>query len=140
MIKDPDGHNVEFVQYLPGSLHSRNFGKFLPNTRRIDVINHSLVNVHAVYLHRVRSRVTLKTRRTDAGVLKRKPRAQLDFAAGRRGIGDGSELRRVHKAVRRAEIGVIQGIEQLAANLEAPAFGEHEVAHQRDVQRLHAGP
>src|ERR1017187_6709071 len=24
MIKDPDGHNVEFVQYMPGSLHSSN--------------------------------------------------------------------------------------------------------------------
>lgn len=33
MIKDPDGHNVEFVQYMPGSLHTRNFGKFLPDTR-----------------------------------------------------------------------------------------------------------
>jgi lactoylglutathione lyase len=33
MVKDPDGHNVEFVQYMPGSLHSRNFGKFLPDTR-----------------------------------------------------------------------------------------------------------
>lgn len=33
MIKDPDGHNVEFVQYMPGSLHERNFGKFLPDTR-----------------------------------------------------------------------------------------------------------
>jgi catechol 2,3-dioxygenase-like lactoylglutathione lyase family enzyme len=33
MIKDPDGHNVEFVQYMPGSLHSRNFGKYLPDTR-----------------------------------------------------------------------------------------------------------
>ena len=33
MVKDPDGHSVEFVQYTPGSLHSNNFGKFLPNTR-----------------------------------------------------------------------------------------------------------
>jgi lactoylglutathione lyase len=33
MIQDPDGHNVEFVQYLPGSLHASNFGKFLPDTR-----------------------------------------------------------------------------------------------------------
>lgn len=33
MLKDPDGHDVEFVEYIPGSLHSRNFGKFLPNTR-----------------------------------------------------------------------------------------------------------
>ncbi|HEV2379953.1 MAG TPA: VOC family protein [Terriglobia bacterium] len=32
-VEDPDGHTVEFVQYLPGSLHSRNFGKFLPDTR-----------------------------------------------------------------------------------------------------------
>ena len=33
MVKDPDGHSVEFVQYLPGSLHRRNFGQFLPNSR-----------------------------------------------------------------------------------------------------------
>lgn len=33
MLKDPDGHNVEFVEYKPGSLHSRNFGKLLPDTR-----------------------------------------------------------------------------------------------------------
>jgi len=40
MIKDPDGHDVEFVQYLPGSLHSRNFGKFLPATRVSERIIH----------------------------------------------------------------------------------------------------
>lgn len=33
MVKDPDGHNVEFMEYLPGSLHSRNFGKALPGDR-----------------------------------------------------------------------------------------------------------
>jgi lactoylglutathione lyase len=33
MVKDPDGHSVEFVEYLPGSLTRRNFGKFLPDTR-----------------------------------------------------------------------------------------------------------
>jgi catechol 2,3-dioxygenase-like lactoylglutathione lyase family enzyme len=33
MIQDPEGHNVEFVQYVPGSLHSSNFGKFMPDTR-----------------------------------------------------------------------------------------------------------
>ena len=32
-VNDPDGHVVEFVEYRPGSLHSRNFGKFLPDTR-----------------------------------------------------------------------------------------------------------
>jgi catechol 2,3-dioxygenase-like lactoylglutathione lyase family enzyme len=33
MVKDPEGHDVRFVEYRPGSLHSRNFGKFLPDTR-----------------------------------------------------------------------------------------------------------
>jgi lactoylglutathione lyase len=33
MVKDPDGHSVEFVEYLAGSLHSKNFGKFFPDTR-----------------------------------------------------------------------------------------------------------
>ncbi len=32
-VTDPDGHTVEWVQYMPGSLHTRNFGKFLPDTR-----------------------------------------------------------------------------------------------------------
>ncbi len=32
-VTDPDGHTVEFVEFRPGSLHSRNFGKFLPDTR-----------------------------------------------------------------------------------------------------------
>jgi catechol 2,3-dioxygenase-like lactoylglutathione lyase family enzyme len=40
MIKDPDGHDVEFVQYMPGSLHSRNFGKFLPAARVSERIIH----------------------------------------------------------------------------------------------------
>ncbi len=33
MVKDPEGHDVRFVEYRPGSLHSRNFGKFLADTR-----------------------------------------------------------------------------------------------------------
>ena len=33
MVKDPDGHSVEFVEYRPGSLHSRNFTKLLPEAR-----------------------------------------------------------------------------------------------------------
>ncbi|MGA3204308.1 MAG: VOC family protein, partial [Bryobacteraceae bacterium] len=45
MIKDPDGHNVELVEYLPGSLHSRNFGKFLPPTRISEHIIHVGVTV-----------------------------------------------------------------------------------------------
>jgi catechol 2,3-dioxygenase-like lactoylglutathione lyase family enzyme len=45
MIKDPDGHDVEFVQYMPGSLHTLNFGKFLPDTRVSDHIIHVGVTV-----------------------------------------------------------------------------------------------
>jgi lactoylglutathione lyase len=45
MLKDPDGHNVEFVQYMPGSLHSRNFGKFLSEARISDHIIHVGVTV-----------------------------------------------------------------------------------------------
>ena len=45
MLKDPDGHNVEFVQYMPGSLHSSNFGKFLPDTRVSKRIIHVGVTV-----------------------------------------------------------------------------------------------
>jgi lactoylglutathione lyase len=32
-VTDPDGYDVEFVQFMPGSLHSKSFGKFLPDTR-----------------------------------------------------------------------------------------------------------
>jgi catechol 2,3-dioxygenase-like lactoylglutathione lyase family enzyme len=32
-VDDPDGHDVEFVQLMPGSIHSRNFGKYLPDSR-----------------------------------------------------------------------------------------------------------
>jgi len=32
-VMDPDGHDVEFIQYIPSSIHSRNFGKFLPPNR-----------------------------------------------------------------------------------------------------------
>ena len=46
MVQDPDGHMVEFVQYMPGSLHSRNFGKFLPDTRVSERIIHVGVTVH----------------------------------------------------------------------------------------------
>jgi lactoylglutathione lyase len=33
-VKDPDGHRIEFVQYLPGSLHLKAKGSYL-NSRRI---------------------------------------------------------------------------------------------------------
>lgn len=44
-VNDPDGHTVEFVQYMPGSLHSRNFGKFMPATRISQRIIHVGVTV-----------------------------------------------------------------------------------------------
>ncbi|MGA9811218.1 MAG: VOC family protein [Terriglobales bacterium] len=44
-VIDPDGHDVEFVEYRPGSLHSRNFGKFLPDTRISTRIIHVGVTV-----------------------------------------------------------------------------------------------
>jgi len=46
MIKDPEGHDVEFVQYMPGSLHSNNFGKFLPDTRISRRMIHVGITVH----------------------------------------------------------------------------------------------
>ncbi len=45
MVQDPDGHSVEFVQYMPGSLHSTNFGKFVPDTRISKRIIHVGVTV-----------------------------------------------------------------------------------------------
>ena len=44
-ITDPDGHRVEFVQYLPGSEHSNAFGKFMPETRISDHIRHLGVTI-----------------------------------------------------------------------------------------------
>jgi catechol 2,3-dioxygenase-like lactoylglutathione lyase family enzyme len=45
MLKDPDGHNVEFVEYMPGSLHSNNFGRFLPESRISERIIHVGITV-----------------------------------------------------------------------------------------------
>ncbi len=46
MIKDPEGHSVEFVQYMPGSLHSSYFGKLLPDTRISQRMIHVGVTIH----------------------------------------------------------------------------------------------
>jgi catechol 2,3-dioxygenase-like lactoylglutathione lyase family enzyme len=45
MITDPDGHHVEFVQYLKGSVQSRSFGKLMPETRVSKRIIHVGVTV-----------------------------------------------------------------------------------------------
>jgi lactoylglutathione lyase len=44
-VKDPDGHSVQFVEYLPGSLQAQNFGKFMPDTRISERIIHVGVTV-----------------------------------------------------------------------------------------------
>jgi catechol 2,3-dioxygenase-like lactoylglutathione lyase family enzyme len=45
VVKDPDGHSVQFVEYLPGSVHSRNFGKQLSDKRVSDHMVHAGVRV-----------------------------------------------------------------------------------------------
>lgn len=46
MIDDPEGRRIEFVQYMPGSLHRGKFGTLLPNTRLSDHIIHAGFIVH----------------------------------------------------------------------------------------------
>lgn len=50
-VFDPDGHDVEFVQFMPGSLHSRNFAKFLPETR----ISQRIIHVGVVVQDQARA-------------------------------------------------------------------------------------
>jgi lactoylglutathione lyase len=45
VVKDPDGHAVQFVQYMPGSVHSRDFGKHLSEKRVSDHMLHVGVRV-----------------------------------------------------------------------------------------------
>ena len=40
LVADPEGHRIEFVEYVKGSVRSRNFGKALPATRISDRIIH----------------------------------------------------------------------------------------------------
>lgn len=46
MIDDPEGRKIEFVQYMPGSLHGSKFGTLLPNTRISDHMIHAGFVVH----------------------------------------------------------------------------------------------
>jgi catechol 2,3-dioxygenase-like lactoylglutathione lyase family enzyme len=39
-VKDPNGHTIEFVQYLPGSIQGRNFGNMMPHRRLSSHILH----------------------------------------------------------------------------------------------------
>jgi lactoylglutathione lyase len=44
-VRDPEGHSVQFVQYMPGSVHSRNFGKHLAAARISDHMLHVGVRI-----------------------------------------------------------------------------------------------
>ncbi|MEO8595045.1 MAG: VOC family protein [Candidatus Solibacter sp.] len=46
VVKDPEGHNVEFVQYLEGSLHARHRGQGLSDRRISDHLLHVGVVVY----------------------------------------------------------------------------------------------
>jgi catechol 2,3-dioxygenase-like lactoylglutathione lyase family enzyme len=46
MVDDPEGRRIEFVQYLPGSIHEVRFGKLLPDTRVSDHMIHAGFIVH----------------------------------------------------------------------------------------------
>ena len=46
MVDDPEGRKIEFVQYMPGSIHQMRFGKLLPETRISDHMIHSGFIVH----------------------------------------------------------------------------------------------
>jgi len=45
VIQDPDGHSVQFVEYVAGSVHWRNFGKHLSDKRISDHMLHVGVRV-----------------------------------------------------------------------------------------------
>ncbi len=45
-VRDPEGHRVEFVQYMPGSIHSSYFGKLNPPTRISQHMIHVGVTIH----------------------------------------------------------------------------------------------
>jgi lactoylglutathione lyase len=46
MVSDPEGRRIEFVQYMPGSLHSSKFATLLPDTRISDHMIHAGFVVH----------------------------------------------------------------------------------------------
>src|SRR5260370_31831801 len=70
---------------------------------------------------------------------ERNPPAELNLPAGVHGHCDGSELWRIHKAIRRAEISVIQSIEALGAYLQPQRLGQVKLARHGQIEQLHAG-
>ncbi len=53
-------------------------------------------------------------------ILEREPRPKLNLSRWCRGFGYGSELRRIHEAIRRSQIRVVESVESLDANLATP--------------------
>jgi len=41
LVKDPEDHEIGFVQYRSGSMHGRQFGKFIPDTRISERVIHA---------------------------------------------------------------------------------------------------
>src|SRR5215831_17486332 len=72
----------------------------------------------------------------DVTGLERQPCADLEFTAGCRRLRYGSELRRVNEAVRRTEVGVIQGIEGLSTELKACRLANRKGTHQSQIKCL----
>ena len=60
--------------------------------------------------------------------LERKPRAQLYLASRSRSLCNRSKLGRIHEAVRRAQVRVVECIEELPAELDFGPLGDGEVA------------
>ena len=71
------------------------------------------------------------------GMSKRKPGAQLHFASRRHRHGDRSELRRIHEAVRRAQVYLVQRVECFGTKLEISSLADAEGSRQRKAQGLH---
>ncbi len=46
MVDDPEGRKIEFVQYMPGSIHALRFGQLVPDTRVSDHMIHAGFIVH----------------------------------------------------------------------------------------------
>jgi hypothetical protein len=70
-------------------------------------------------------------------VLEGNPGAQLDFASWRHRHGDGSKLRSIHEAVRRAQIYLVQSVEGFGSELEIGPFADAKGSSKREVQSLH---
>src|SRR4051794_22117440 len=74
----------------------------------------------------------------EAEFSERKSRTDLYLPAGRGGLGDRAELRRVHEPVRRAQIHLVEAVESFQANLHPRRFGDRKSPADRRVKRLHA--